>query len=56
MADEEIPVPDPTPNPAPEAPLDPASDGGAATALMAVAPQSIARELLNVSIEDEMRQ
>ncbi len=55
MADEEIPVPDLTP----ETPSDPASeapDGGPATALMALAPMSIGREVINVSIEDEMRQ
>jgi len=55
MADEEIPVPDLTP----EIPSDPTSDGpdgGSATGLMALAPMSIAREVLNVSIEDEMRQ
>ncbi len=59
MADEEIPVPDSIPDLAPETPSGPApdaSDGGTATALMALAPMSIARELLNISIEDEMRQ
>lgn len=55
MADEEIPTPDLTP----ETPFDDApetSDGGSATGLMALAPMSIGREVINVSIEDEMRQ
>jgi len=59
MADEEIPVPDSTPDLTPGAPPDPdpsATDGGTATALMALAPMSIGREVINVSIEDEMRQ
>jgi len=59
MADEEIPTPDSTPDPPPDIAPGGASetpDGGAATALMALAPVSIGREVLNVSIEDEMRQ
>jgi len=59
MADEEIPTPDSTPDPPSDIAPGGASetpDGGAATALMALAPVSIGREVLNVSIEDEMRQ
>ena len=55
MADEEFPTPDLTPELTPETPSE-APDAGAATALMAIAPQSIGREVINVSIEDEMRQ
>ena len=59
MADEEIPVPDSTSDLVPETPFNPASDApdsGSATALMALVPMSIGREIINVSIEDEMRQ
>ena len=55
MADEELPTPDFSPetpgDAAPEVP-----NGDSATALMALAPMSIGREVINVSIEDEMRQ
>ena len=55
MADEELPTPDLTPDlPSDDAPE--TSDGGTATGLMALAPMSIGREVINVSIEDEMRQ
>ncbi len=51
MADEETPTPDLTSDTAPDLP-----DNGSATGLMALAPMSIGREVISVSIEDEMRQ
>ena len=55
MADEEITTPDLTPDlPSDDAPE--TDGGGSATGLMALAPMSIGREVINVSIEDEMRQ
>ena len=57
MADEELPTSNSTDS-TPDLPSDDASEpagGGAATGLMAL-PMSIGREVINVSIEDEMRQ
>jgi DNA gyrase subunit A len=48
MADEELPTPDPTPEDSEETPEE------SATGLMA--PGNVARELVNISIEDEMRE
>jgi DNA gyrase subunit A len=59
MADEEIPTPDSAPDSAldvsPETPAG-APEGAAATGLMALPASPIGRTVLNVNIEDEMRQ
>jgi len=55
MADEETPTPDSTPDARPETPAG-ASEGAPATGLMALPANPIGRTVLNVNIEDEMRQ
>ncbi len=55
MADEEIPSPDSLSDVNPETPAG-APEGAAATGLMALPASPIGRTVLNVNIEDEMRQ
>ncbi len=57
MADEETPTPETTSETTPELPSE-TPETGSAVGLMALAPvpMSIGREVINVSIEDEMRQ
>src|SRR3569833_2271914 len=51
MADEELPTPDPEPE---DSPVEVVAPEDPATGLMA--PGAVARELVNISIEDEMRE